>query len=155
MTGRIAAPDPDVFVEKPVLNDAGTVAFYRSFFDEATGEQVTAIVTGNGGPLTTVADTTGGFSSFGFRPPSINDGGDVAFLADLDSGGSGIFVGPDAVADRVIATGDTLDGAAIQNLVFCEEGLNDSGQLAFVATLEDASQRDGFRVAVFRATPSP
>jgi hypothetical protein len=39
-----------------------------------------------------------------------------------------------------------------QNLTFCEEGLSDSGQLAFVATLEDPTAPEGFRMAVFRAT---
>lgn len=63
-----------------------------------------------------------------------------------------IFVGPDPVADRVIATGDTLDGATVQNLTFCEEGLSDSGQLGFVAQLEDPTSPNGFRMAVFRAT---
>ena len=142
----ISAPEPGTFVSAPMLNDAGTAAFQKNF---------ESILTGNGGPLTTVADTSGEFASFGFRPPSINIGGDVAFLADLDSGGSGIFVVPDAVADRVIATGDTLDGRTVQNLTFCAEGLNDSGQLAFVAQLEDPTTPDGFRGAVFRATPNP
>jgi hypothetical protein len=91
-------------------------------------------VTGNGGPLTTVADTRGAYSFFGFRPPSLNNSGDVAFHATLDEGTSGIFLGPDHVADRVIVTGDTLDGAIVQNLTFCEEGLSDSGELAFIAS---------------------
>jgi hypothetical protein len=150
----IAAPDPSVFVEKPTLNDSGTAAFYRSFTD-ASGQFVTAIVTGNGGPLTTVADTTGPFGSFGFRPPSINKTGDVAFLANLDDfpPTTGIFVGPRVVQDRVIETGDKLDGATIRGLTFCEEGLNDLAQLAFVADLADSSAPNGFRTAVFRATP--
>ena len=136
-----------------MLNDSGTAAFERTFFD---GEiQVVEIVTSSGGQLTTVADTRGPFSSFGFRPPSLNNEGDVAFLADLDTGGSGIFVGLDPVEDRVISTGDTLDGATIQNLTFCEEGLSDSGELAFVATLEDPTTPEGFRMVVFRATPEP
>jgi hypothetical protein len=152
----IAAPDPEVLVGEPILNDAGTAAFERSFFDEAAQEFVTEIVTGNGGPLTTVADTRGAFSSFGFRPPSLNNAGDVAFHATLDDfSTSGIFVGPDAIQDRVIATGDVLDGAPVLNLTFCEEGLSDSGQLGFVATLEDATSPNGFRMAVFRATPLP
>jgi hypothetical protein len=118
---------------------------------------VDEIVTGNGGPLTTVADTRGEFASFGFRPPSLNNEGDVAFHATLDDGTSGIFVGSDPVADRVLATGDTLDGSTVQNesLVFCEEGLSDSGELAFVAQLEDPNSPEGFRMAVFRATPNP
>jgi len=114
-------------------------------------------VTGNGGPLTVVADTSGAFQSFGFffgfTAPALNNNGEVAFLADLDSGGSGIFVGPDPVADRVIGTGDTLDGSTVSNLRFCDEGLNDSGQLVFQATFNDPSVPEGVRVAVFRATP--
>jgi hypothetical protein len=151
----IAAPDPDVSVQEPVFNDSGTAAFVRSFFDETAQEFVEEIVTGNGGPLTVVADTRGAFTFFGFRPPSLNNAGDVAFHATLDdaSSTSGIFVGPDAVADRVIATGDTLDGSTVQNLTFCEEGLNDSGQLGFIAQLEDPTTPEGFRMAAFRATP--
>jgi hypothetical protein len=149
----IAAPDPNVFVEKPMFNDRGTAAFYRSFTDE-TGQFVTAIVTGNGGLLTTVVDTTGPFGSFGFRPPSLNNNGDVAYNATLDDfQTTGIFVGPRAVQDRVIGTGDKLDGATVLGLTFCEEGLNDSGQLSFVADLEDPSAPNGRRTAVFRATP--
>jgi hypothetical protein len=107
------------------------------------------------GTSTVAADTRGEFVSFGFRPPSLNNVGDVAFFADLDSGGSGIFVGPDPINDRVISTGDTLDGLIVQNLVFCEEGLSDSGGLTFVATLENPSAPGDFRTAVFRATPVP
>jgi hypothetical protein len=150
----IAAPGTDGSrsVGEPTLNDDGTAAFETSFFDE--NEQfVTAIVTGSGGPLTTVADTTGPFGSFGFRPPSINDREEVAYLAFLDDfQTSGIFVGPEATADRVIATGDQLDGAIVSNLTFCEEGLSNTGELAFIATLDELDG-SGFRTAVFRATP--
>jgi hypothetical protein len=110
------------------------------------------------GTSTVVADTRGEFSSFGFRPPSLNNAGDVAFLATLDDfSTSGIFVGPDPIADRVISTGDTLDGSPIQNITFCEEGLSDSGELAFVARLDipETPELDDFRTAVFRATPTP
>jgi hypothetical protein len=150
----IAAPDPEVSVQEPTFNDAGTAAFVRSFVDPVSGEFVEEIVTGNGGPMTTVADTRGAYSFFGFRPPSLNNAGDVAFHATLDDfTTSGIFVGPDPVADRVIATGDTLEGATVQNLTFCEEGLSDSGELAFIAQLADPDDPNGFRMAVFRASP--
>jgi hypothetical protein len=150
----IAAPDPDVSVQEPVLNDRRTVVFVRSFFDETSQEFVEEIVTGSGDTLTTVANTRGQFGSFGFRPPSLNNQGDVAFLATLDDGTTGIFVGGDPVQDRVIATGDMLDGATVTGLRFCEEGLNDSGQLAFTAFYEDPVTFET-RVAVFRATPEP
>jgi hypothetical protein len=150
----IAAPDPDVSVREPTFNDAGTAAFVRSFVDPVSGQFVQEIVTGAGGPLTTLADTRGPFSSFGFRPPSVNDDGTVAFHATLDDfTTSGIFVGPDPVNHRVVATGDTLDGATVQNLTFCEEGLSDSGEMAFIAQVEDPADPNGFRMAVFRAMP--
>ncbi len=149
----IAAPDANAFVEKPVFNDAGTAAFYRSFTD-ATGQFVTAIATGNGGPLTTVADTAGPFGAFGFRPPSLNNTGEVAFLATLDDfQTSGVFVGPRVVQDNVVATGDKLEGSKVIGLSFCEEGLNDTGELAFIATLADPAAPNGSRTAVFRAIP--
>lgn len=149
----IAAPDPNASVDVPVSNDAGTAAFYRSFVD-ATGQFVTSIATGSGGPLTTVVDTTGPFGFFGFRPPSLNNKGDVAFIAVLDDfQTTGIFTGPRAVQDRVVQTGDKLDGATVRGLTFCEEGLNDSGTLAFIADLADPSAPNGFRTAVFRAAP--
>ena len=140
-------------MQEPTFNDAGTAAFVRSGFDETTQSFVSEIVTGGGGPLTVVADTRGELGSFGFRPPSINEVADVAYLASLDDfTTTGIFVDPDPVADWVIATGDTLDGSTVTNLTFCEEGLSDSGELAFVAMLDDPSSPDGFRTAVFRAT---
>lgn len=149
----IAAPDPNVIVSRSNFNDAGTATFHR-FFNDRAGEE---LVTGDGGPLTVIADTNGPFQSFGFFlsfvPPALNDNGDVAFLADLDEGGTGIFTGPDPVADRVIQTGDTLDGAVVKSLRFCDDGLNDSGQLAFQATFDDPNVPDGIRVAVYRATP--
>jgi hypothetical protein len=151
----ILAPDPNRSVREPVLNDGGTAAFETSFFDD-TGQFVSAIVKGEGGALTTVADTRGAFGAFGFRPPSINNNGNVAFEATLDDFvTTGIFVGPNAKKDRVIAVGDRLDGATVLSVSFCEEGLNDSRQLAFIAQLEDpnAPNQIGFRTAVFRATP--
>jgi hypothetical protein len=106
------AHDPDHSVQEPVLNEAGAVAFETSFFK--AGQFVTAIVTGRGRRLKTVVDTPRDFASFGFRPAPLNNNGEVAFLATLDHfQTTGIFVGPDPMADRVIATGDTLDGATV------------------------------------------
>jgi hypothetical protein len=150
----IEAPDPNVSVQEPTYNDGGTAAYERSFFDEANQEFVSEIVKNDGVQRTTVADTRGAFGSLGFRPPAINNAGDVAFEATLDDVTEGIFTGGDPVTDRVIATDDTLDGRMVQGLTFCEEGLNDSGQLGFIAMLEDLDSPDGFRMAVFRATSS-
>jgi hypothetical protein len=151
----IAAPDANVIVDRPNLNDTGTVAFHR-FFNDQPGEE---LVIGNGGPLTVIADASGRFQSFGFyfgfTAPALNNKDEVAYLADLDAGGSAIFLGSEPGAERVIGTGDTLDGSTITNLRFCDDGLNDSGQLAFQATFNDPSVPEGVRVAIYRATPAP
>jgi len=126
------------------LNDPGTAAF---LLIEPGGQP--RIVTGNGGPLTTVADTTGLFSSFSLGGPAINNAGTVAFLASLDDENSGIFSGPDPVSDKVIETGDALFGSSVASLFLFREGLNDAGQIAFLATLADG------REVVGRADPVP
>lgn len=134
---------PFDFTENPSLNEQALVGFH-AFRDDGSE----AIITGKGGPLRVVADTSGPFGSFGFDGPSLNDQGGVAFPASLDTGEQGIFVGPDPVADRVIGTGDELDGSRVSNLVSCREALNNRGQVTFLADLEDG------RTTVFRATPS-
>lgn len=150
----ISAPNPNGSAREPVLNDVGTTAFETTFFDE-TGRFVDAIVTDNGPTQTRVADTSGSFIGF-FRPPSINNAGNVAFGAFLnDNLNSGIFTGPDAKKDAVITTADKLDGGPILSggLRFCEEGLNDFGELGFIAEVADPDNSLGRRTAVFRATP--
>jgi hypothetical protein len=118
------------------INNNGTVAF-KAFLDLDTGAE--GIFTSSGGPLTTIADTSGPFSSF-IGSPAINDQGTVAFFAGLDAGGAGIFTGPDPIADKVIATGDTFLGSTVTNIEsFNLERLNDLGQITFVASLADAT----------------
>lgn len=148
---------PGVFFDGPVLNDRGDVVFVR--FDE-TG--LPAILEGDGGRLRTIADTDGPFSDL--KAPSINNEGDVVFFATLDDfTTSGIFTGPDTARDKVIATGDTLDGAVVIGfgpLPFIapplgERAINDSGQIAFIAQLDDPAAPAGVRSVIFRATPQP
>lgn len=149
------APPFDRQFGVPVINDHGTAAFETRFFDE-NGDFVSAIVKSSGGTPSTVADTDGPFGFFGFRPPAINAKGEVVFSAILDDfATSGIFTGPDPIADKVIATGDALDGATVASfgLHFCEEGVNESGQVAFIALLDDPAAPFGLRSVVFRAEP--
>jgi hypothetical protein len=134
------------------INGAGEVAF-KAELDEGL-DFVEGLFSGRGtkaGVTTHYLSSTSPFDGDDSRP-AINDAGDIAFHATLDDGTSGIFLGPDAVADRAVATGDTLDGATVQNITFCEQGLSDAGEFAFMATLEDVDAPDGFRFAVFRAT---
>ena len=132
------------FFRAPSLNDRGVVGFHAFLVSGAE-----AVFKGSGGQLTLVADTDGPISSFDFGGPSINNAGVVAFAATLDTGEQGIFTGPDVVNNRVIGTGDNLKGSQVSSLVFCREGLNREGQLAFAVQLVDG------RSLVIRATPIP
>jgi hypothetical protein len=133
------------FSSRVSLNNLGRVAFV-GFDDEFTRE---AVFTGRGGALTEVANTTGGYSSFGFGGPSLNDLGRVAFQADLDDGGSGVFTGPDPDSDAVIRTGDAIGDKTVQFVNACREMLNIRGQVALKVIFEDFSE------AIIRATPRP
>ena len=55
--------------------------------------------------------------------------------------------------DRVIATGDPLLGSVLEQLYFSRTGLNNSGQIAFYATLTDGTQ--GIYVATPVSEPDP
>ncbi|MBD1931224.1 MULTISPECIES: DUF7453 family protein [Cyanophyceae] len=125
----------------PSINNSGTVAFSAVLDAGLSG-----VFTGNGTTTTTIADSSGAFNSF-FGTPSINDFGTVAFLAGLDAGGSGIFTGNNPLKDKVIVTGDTLFGSTVQELSFYREGLNNSGQVAFFASLANGTG------GIFRADP--
>ncbi len=93
--------------------------------------------------LTTIADTSGIFSRLG--SPAINNNGNIAFVASLDIGGTGIFTGTDSITDKVIATGDTLFGSTVTNLNFIPQGFNNNSQIAFLAQFSDGTQ------GIFRA----
>jgi hypothetical protein len=126
----------------PVLNDGGTVAFLASLVSGGSG-----IFAGDGGPLTTIATTGSTFASFA-SAPAFNNGGGSAFLARLTAGGDGIFTGPAAAVDKVIATGDVLSGSTVTELHFFRQGLNDAGQVAFFARLDDGTS------GIYRADPA-
>ncbi len=148
----ISASNPPASLTLPLLNDGGTVAWQTEFVDE-TGFAARAIVKDDDGvgPATTVVDSSGDFNIFDSY--ALNNSGAVAFSATLDDDpfGPNIYIGPNPKKDLVIGRGDSLDGGTVVGLNFCEEGLNDSGQLAFVAEIEDPDS-DFPRAAVFRAT---
>jgi hypothetical protein len=146
----ISSANPPQGELPPLLNNDGTVAWQSFFFDD-TGVFGNTIVTGDGdGADTRVVDSSGAFDAF--QSFAFNNTGTVAFSSILEGDGNpSLFVGPNPKKNRVIGPGDKLDGGIVAGLRFCEEGLNDSGALAFVADIED---RNGeVRTAVFRAAP--
>jgi hypothetical protein len=154
------ADDFNRFGFEPTVNNEGVVAFKADLDNIDTFDNENGLFSGQDGKRANITthylSSNSQFSEFGtLSRPSINNLGNIAFEESVDSGASGIFVGPDPIADRVVGTGDTLDGLTVTNLRICDEGLNDSGQLAFQATFNDPSLPDGRRVAVYRATPAP
>ena len=103
----------------------------------------------HGGTITTVVDDTGAFVSFGFAP-AVNAHGEVAFEGTTRAGLVGIFTGGNPRRDRVIAIGDELDGSTVRDLSTSafRTSLNNNGQIAFTALLEDG------RTGVYRADPA-
>ena len=129
------------FAGNASINDAGLVIF-RAVLDGQAADQ---FFQGSGGPGTVVADTNGPYS-FLFVP-AINSSGVVVFRASLDSGANGIFTGPDAVADKVILSGEPLDGSTVLAATTHNQAINDNGQIAFRASLADG------RYGIYRADP--
>jgi len=136
------------------LNDNGRVAFLVNLDAGGAG-----IFIGNGGATTTIVDTSGPFLFFfsfgGGQAPgfSLNNSGAVAFSAALDTGGFGIFTGPDALVDEVISVDDPLFGSTVAELLMGEGSLNDTGQIAFFYELADG--RTGIARADPLAIPEP
>jgi hypothetical protein len=136
------------------LNDNGRVAFLVGLDAGGAG-----IFTSSGGPITNIVDTSGPFLFFfsfgGGQAPgfSLNNSGAVAFSAALDTGGFGIFTGPDALVDEVISVDEPLFGSTVAELLMGEGSLNDTGQIAFFYELADG--RTGIARADPLAIPEP
>lgn len=141
--------DQSIAFGAPAINNKGKVAF--GGWDSYGDQQYIYTSSGGGAAPTIVADTSGPFqylySPFNPTTVAINDLGTVAFWAGLDSGGQGIFTGPDLLNNKVIATGDSLFGSTVTSVDFYREGLNDKGQIAFVADLANGAE------VVARANP--
>ena len=105
----------------PSINQAGTVAFF-STQGNGVGER---IVSGNGGPLTTIADTAGQFRGFaaGYST-AINASGTVAFSTALDTGPAGIFSSSEGVISPILVNSASLGSDGFFTM-------NDFGAIAF------------------------
>ena len=130
------------YFSSPTINDGGTVAFNAGLDTGGSG-----IFTSNVQEISTIADTSGLFDSF-LSDVAFNESGKVAFEANLDNGINGIFTSANPLTDQVIALGDRLGNSTVTDLDITRQGLNDSGQISFTATLADGTQ------AVYRADPT-
>jgi hypothetical protein len=106
----------------PALNAHGTVAFDAGL--DAGGR---AVVTGSGGPLTTIASTGALFDHVTVSQASLNDLGAVVFYAN----GSGIFLSQGGLVTTVVDTSSGF-GAADQ------PSINNAGMVAFHGSMNSA-----------------
>lgn len=78
--------------------------------------------------------------------PAVNDAGSIVALA---SNGS-LLTGFGGLTDKIISVGDPLDGSTVTSLSFEHDGLSETNDVAFLATLADG------RTGVFTtAVPEP
>lgn len=133
----------------PDINDFGVAAVVSGQHQITVGNGVDSPTYLDGSKYAALG--SGYVIDFGDSCLAINDQGVVVFGAYTDRAGGtyGIFTGPDPIADKVIQEGDTLAGATVTNLFFSRGGFNNSGQIAFNATLSDGTS------GVFVATPVP
>jgi hypothetical protein len=137
------APFLDMY--RPSVNSSGMVAFAATL-QGYKGED-TAIYIGNGGPPWLVADSAYDYARVG-PAVGINDRELVVFEAVLRSGQHGIFTGDDPDRDRVIRTGEKLEGSTVKSIRFAgHRAVNNAGQIAFAAELSNG------RSVLVRADP--
>ncbi|MBL9162837.1 MAG: hypothetical protein JNL18_08905 [Planctomycetaceae bacterium] len=78
-----------------------------------------------------IADTSGPFSNFG--EAALNNAGAVAFRADLDGGGEGVFLASGGVITTLAETSGLFSD-------FGDVSINSAGAVAFWAALDDGSE---------------
>ena len=124
------------------LSESGRVAYDAEIFDQTDFVNAAFV------DQTRVWDEHA--PGFGASPQvqaiAVNDAGTPALLVQSSSQ-TGVYTGADAVADKVLATGDSICGSTVTEVGFHRFGFNDDGQLALAVTLADS------RRLVVRAEP--
>jgi hypothetical protein len=131
------------YLSYPDINNPGTVIFSMKQWDGGFG-----LYKSQNGALQQLLSADNTLFARTDGSPAINNLGDIAFYAGLDSGARGIFDGIDPVSNKVILAGDQLSGLTVSDVVFYR-GLNDAGQIAFGVTFTDGSK------GIYIATPVP
>lgn len=137
----------------PHINDAGQIALKA--YEASSGEPCILVVNEDGTDLRIVA-RSGGIGGDGaysmLESPIINEVGSVVFYGRLDTGGRGIFTGPDPTVDKVVEIGDPLFGSTLTSAIF-NRGLNNKNGIAFYFELADG--RSGIARAKLGSIAAP
>jgi uncharacterized repeat protein (TIGR01451 family) len=138
----IAATDGENLVGiegTPGINDAGTVAFKGRIDDSVR------VLRGKGGELTTIAAVgSDGIADIGNRFPIDNDG-NVAFVATLDSEERAIFRGDDESLTPIATTGGRI-------VDLFDPAMSGNGNVAFAGLFSDVT--DGTSIRLFTRSGS-
>jgi hypothetical protein len=94
--------------------------------------------------LETIADSDGPFAGFG--RVELTDSGRVVFEALLDNGHSGIYDGPDPVANKIVESGDLQAGVQVASVLLGGYS-NARGQLALIVQAQGSGVRHLLRVS--------
>jgi hypothetical protein len=139
------------------IRDDGFVAF-----DAINLQQGGGIYVGDGNQVSLVVDTQDPSPFQDVRNPTLNNTGKFAFWGELKLGQPqpcpfgaciGLYTGADPETDKVIQSGDVLDGMTVVDTDNSwPPAMNDNGQIAFGVRLMDAN--GGLHFAVYRADPS-
>jgi uncharacterized protein (TIGR03437 family) len=137
----IVAESSSVYVGStfmPAMNDNGAVAFIGS---PSVQQPRPTLFKFDNGQLTTIVTGTEALSAV-----NINNNGTVAYARITGPGSSttGVYIGPDPAADKVIAVGDSLFGSRLGSIDGPGKGngryFNDRGQIAFYYTLANGER---------------
>lgn len=120
--------DFDFVNASPSINSSGRVAFIGERI--VGGNFIDGVYAGSGGAVGAIYDTTSAFSDFTGNP-SLNDNGTVAFLATLNNGAGGLFVGNGGA----FQTAADDSGIFTSVFGFSDPSLNARGDVAFTAGL--------------------
>ena len=131
------------------LNTAGTTLIIERIRANQT-DNFDLYTTDGSVRTTRVATENSTFTGFGSA--ALNDTDTVAFLGCTNEDckftktayqsphAGGIFTGPNTQTDKIITIGDSLFGSTVTGLRFNQQGLNNAGAIAFVASLQDGRQ---------------
>ena len=123
------------FLQDPAYD--GTASAFHGF-----GSGVSGVYTNQGGPLRTVADTDtpipGTASNFtGIASGSVViDDGDIAFEGVGPDNLRGIYVEKDGTLEKIVATGDVVDGRTVTNVSIGRDGFS-NGHAAIRLSFDD------------------
>jgi hypothetical protein len=123
------------------ISDSGRVAFISGDGAVKTSDGLTEMTIATPGPYQALDASTAASSA----------SGRVAFRAQLSTGETGVFTGPDPNTDVVLKTGQEINGFGVVTSMFiAREAINDSGQVAMIVHFLDAGVP---KVAIVRADP--